>query len=109
MVARTINETLMEVEHTPPVHKRVRSDRRQPTFSPTLQPRAWGSHASLQQLPTLLGARALDHTHTQLHPACGGCSGWAALAGILGGKPQRRRAQVRCPAPSGYLRLQLRC
>lgn len=23
MVARTINETLMEVEHTPPVHKRV--------------------------------------------------------------------------------------
>lgn len=27
MVARTINETLMEVEHTPPVHKKVRGRR----------------------------------------------------------------------------------
>lgn len=32
MVARTINETLMEVEHTPPVHKRVRTGRRQPAI-----------------------------------------------------------------------------
>lgn len=66
MVARTINDSLMEVEHTPPVHKRVRID----GGRTRALPRRFALVPAIGHPSQLAGAqRTAAHTHTAL-PAC---------------------------------------